>query len=69
MQSARIVTDGSARDSALKRRNAAMREASGIDPAPLREVGKPLEPRADEKPTESSVSSRASGSTEVGAAC
>jgi hypothetical protein len=52
MQIAKIVTDGYARDDALKRRNTAIREALGINVAPSREASKPQEPKADEKPSE-----------------
>jgi hypothetical protein len=52
MQIAKIVTDGYARDDALKRRNTAIREALGINAAPSREASKPQEPKADEKPSE-----------------
>ena len=50
MQISKIVTDGSARDDALKRRNAAMREVLGMKPAPSRQANKPQQPEADEKP-------------------
>jgi hypothetical protein len=50
MQISKIVTDGSARDDALKRRNASMREALGMTPASPREASKPQESKADEKP-------------------
>jgi hypothetical protein len=50
MQISKIVTDGSARDDALKRRNAAMREVLGMKTASSREANKPQEPKADEKP-------------------
>jgi hypothetical protein len=46
MQISKIVTDGSARDEALKRRNSAMREALGM--APSRGQSKPQEPKTDE---------------------
>jgi hypothetical protein len=52
MQISKIVTDGSARDEALKRRNNAMREALGMKPAPSRNASESPEPRADEKPAE-----------------
>jgi hypothetical protein len=44
MQISKIVTDGSARDNALKRRNASMRERLGL------KSGTSREPKADEKP-------------------
>jgi hypothetical protein len=50
MQNSKIVTDGSARDEALKRRNSAMREALGMKPA-----SKPQEPKMDEKSTDRSA--------------
>jgi hypothetical protein len=52
MRISKIVTDGSARDEALKRRNAAMHEVLGIKPPPSREAHKPPEPEAAEKPAE-----------------
>ena len=52
MRISKIVTDGSARDEALKRRNAAMREVLGMKPASPREASKPREPEATEKPAE-----------------
>ena len=52
MQISKIVTDGNARDEALKRRNSAMRETLGIGPASKRETKQPDEPKPDEKPTE-----------------
>ena len=55
MQISKIVTDGSARDVTLKRRNAAVREALGLKPAPLREASKPQEPQTDEMFTEHSA--------------
>ncbi len=50
MNYSRIVRDGSARDEALKRRNGAMREVSGLDPTPKRETEHPAEQKDDEKP-------------------
>ena len=51
MRISKIVTDGSARDEALKRRNNSMRQAHGIKPAPASpEAGKPEAPKTDEKP-------------------
>jgi hypothetical protein len=58
MQIFKIVTDGSARDDALKRRNASTREVLGMKPASSRDASKPQEPKADEKPD---VIERASG--------
>jgi hypothetical protein len=52
MQISRIVTNGYARDEALKRRNSSMGEALGKRPAPSRKENKPDEPKADEKPSE-----------------
>ena len=52
MQISKIVTDGSAREEALKRRNNAMRESLGMKPAPSREASKPQEPKTDVKPAE-----------------
>jgi len=52
MQISKIVTDGSARDEALKRRNNAMREALGMQPAPSRNASEPQEAKSGEKPTE-----------------
>jgi len=52
MQTSKIVTDGSARDEALKRRSNAMRETLGMTAAPSREASKPQELKMDEKPTE-----------------
>jgi hypothetical protein len=49
MQISKIVTDGNARDEALKRRNSAMRETLGMGPASKRETKQPDEPKADEK--------------------
>jgi hypothetical protein len=48
MQMSKIVTDGSARDEALKRRNNAMREALGMKPAPAPEASRSQEPKTDE---------------------
>ena len=51
MRISKILTDGSARDEALKRRNKAMRQAIGITPAlSSAEASKPQEPKTDEKP-------------------
>jgi len=52
MPVSKIVTDGNARDEALKRRNTAMRESLGMGPASKRETKQPDEPKAEEKPTE-----------------
>src|SRR5271170_937712 len=52
MQISKIVTDGNARDEALKRRNAAVRETLGIGPASKRETKQPDEPKPDEKSSE-----------------
>ena len=52
MRISKIVTHGSARDEALKRRNAAMREVLGMKPPPSRGARKPPEPEATEKPAE-----------------
>jgi hypothetical protein len=51
MRISKIVTDGSARDEALKRRNKAMRQALVMKPAPSSpEASRPQEPKTDEKP-------------------
>lgn len=50
MQNFRIVSDGYARDAALKRRNASMREMLGMKPATSRAATNPQEPKADELP-------------------
>ena len=52
MQISKIVTDGNARDEALKRRNIAMREALGMGPTSKLETKKLDEPKTDEKPSE-----------------
>ena len=52
MQISKVVTGGSARDEALKRRNNAMREALGMNPVSSRQASKPQEPKMDEKPAE-----------------
>jgi hypothetical protein len=48
MQISKIVTDGSARDEALKRRNNAMREALGMQPTPSRNASEPQEAKTGE---------------------
>jgi hypothetical protein len=48
MQISKIVTDGSTREEALKRRNNAMREALGMKPAPSRNASEPQEAKTDE---------------------
>jgi hypothetical protein len=48
MQMSKIVTDGSARDEALKRRNNAIREALGMKPAPSPEAIRPQELKTNE---------------------
>jgi hypothetical protein len=52
MPISKIVTDGNARDEALKRRNTAMRESLGMEPASKGERKQPDKAKADEKPTE-----------------
>ena len=52
MQISKIVTDGNARDEALKRRNASMRETLGMAPASKRDTKQPDEPKPDEKSSE-----------------
>jgi hypothetical protein len=52
MRISKNVPDGSARDEALKRRNAAVREVLGMKPAPSPEASQPQEPEATEKPAE-----------------
>jgi hypothetical protein len=52
MQISKLVTDGNARDEALKRRNIAMREALGMRPTSNREMKKLDEPKTVEKPSE-----------------
>ena len=52
MQISKIVTDGNARDEALKRRNIAMREALRMGPTSKRETKKLDEPKTDEKTSE-----------------
>jgi hypothetical protein len=49
MQISKIVTDGSARDEALKRRNNAMREALGMQPAPSRNASEPQEAKTEDE--------------------
>jgi hypothetical protein len=46
MQISKTISNGSARDEALKRRNSAMREALGM--APSRGPSKPQEPKTGE---------------------
>jgi hypothetical protein len=50
MQISRILTNGAARDDALKRRNASVREVLGMKPPASPETDKPQEPKADERP-------------------
>ena len=52
MQLSKLVTDGNARDDALKRRNIAMRDALGMRPTSDREKKKLDEPKTDEKTSE-----------------
>jgi hypothetical protein len=49
MRISKIATDGSARDDALKRRNASMRDMLGMNSASSREANKPQELKDDEK--------------------
>lgn len=51
MHNSKFITDGTARDQAIQRRNAAMREALGKGPAPPN-ADKPPERKADERPSE-----------------
>jgi hypothetical protein len=60
MRISKIVTDGSARDEALKRRNAAMREVLGMKPAPPREASRPISRRCGRAKCASPESSSAS---------
>jgi hypothetical protein len=61
MNYSRTVGHGSARDEALKRRNAAMREVLGMGPKPepMQEPERPAEQKADVTPSEPPVSSQA----------
>ena len=52
MQISKIITDGNARDEALKRRNIAMREALGMGSTFKLETKKLDEPKTYEKPSE-----------------
>ena len=47
MQLSKLLTEGSARDDALKRRNIAMREALGMEPTSKLETKKLDEPKTD----------------------
>ena len=47
-----IVSDGAARDEALKRRNGSMREVLGIGPKPEPDTEQPAEQKVDETPSE-----------------
>ncbi len=53
MQVSKIMTAGSAREEALKRRNEAMREALRLGPARRPETNGRQESKADEQPSES----------------
>ena len=52
MNYSRTVSNGSARDDALKRRNNAARKVLGVDPNPKRETEQPAEQKPNEKPSE-----------------
>ena len=52
MNYSRIVSDGAARDEALKRRDGSMREVLGIGPKPDPDTKQPAVQEADEKPSE-----------------
>ena len=52
MKYSQIQTNGSARDEALKRRSAAVREALDMDPKPQPDGEKPAEQKKDAKPSE-----------------
>ena len=56
MSYSKTVSNGSARDEALKRRTTSMRRVLGMDAAPQREVAQPAEQTVDEKPSEPPVS-------------